>query len=450
LVHRPLWFDELFTIWASRLSLTRILAVLANDSGPPLWYVLEKPFVVVGERLFSSDAVARLLSFSATLVLFAGAFALPSRPAKIRYIFLAATSPLLLLYSAEARAYACLSLVCFALFLLAARGQETPRRLVAVAFLSATALYTHYLALFAVGALAIVAMAEKRRRSALALVAGAVPFLLWVPVMMAQPRDAVAWMHESASELVTGILSSLGGAGDVPHPFGPALPFTLVLPGAGLALVLAALLGSIWRRDTETRRACAFVVLYFGGVLVASLARPIAFAGRTEMAILPVWLWTLARAGDRHRTIRAASCAVALISGISTALLVAAPREPTVAARALQHLGELARPGDVLFAGAHFYLPARLAADRGRLGMTVHAFPLEQAEHPGWSVPRWAKPDDRAAVERALDRAGDTGRVFFQVPRSYRLMLAPVLAGRGVTRRLAETREMLLAVWTKR
>jgi hypothetical protein len=448
-VHRPLWFDELFTIWASRLSLTRVLAVLANDSGPPLWYVLEKPFVAAGERLFSSDTVARLLPFSAILVLFAGASALPSRPAKIRYVLLAATSPLLLLYSAEARSYALLSLVCFVLFLLAARGAETPRRLAAVAFLSATALYTHYLALFAVGALAIVAMAEKRGRSALALVAGAVPFLLWVPMMMAQPRDAVAWMHESASEVVTRILSSLGGAGDVPHPFGPPLPFALVVVGTGLALVLAVLLGSIWRRDTETRRACAFVILFFGAVLVASLARPIAFAGRTEMAILPVWLWTVARAADRHRAIRAASCAVALVSSISTALLIAAPRPPSVEARVLERLEKLARPGDVLFAGAQFYLPARLAADRGRLGMTLHAFPLEQASHPGWSVPTHARAEDLAAVASALDRAGPAGRVFVLVPPSYRAALQSVLAGRGVTRRLAESPKMLLAVWTE-
>ncbi|HMA18272.1 MAG TPA: hypothetical protein VKS03_07520, partial [Thermoanaerobaculia bacterium] len=58
--HRPLWFDELFTIWASRMPLSRLLAVLANDSGPPLWYVLEKPFVIAAERSSSPDAIARV------------------------------------------------------------------------------------------------------------------------------------------------------------------------------------------------------------------------------------------------------------------------------------------------------------------------------------------------------------------------------------------------------
>jgi hypothetical protein len=81
--------------------------------------------------------------------------------------------------------------------------------------------------------------------------------------------------------------------------------------------------------------------------------------------------------------------------------------------------------------------------------MTLHAFPLEQASHPGWSVPTHARAEDLAAVASALDRAGPAGRVFFLVPPSYRAALQPVLAGRGVTRRLAESPKMLLAVWTE-
>jgi hypothetical protein len=86
--------------------------------------------------------------------------------------------------------------------------------------------------------------------------------------------------------------------------------------------------------------------------------------------------------------------------------------------------------------------------DRGRLAMTLHAFPLEQAAHPGWSVPTRAGAEDLAAVAGALDRAGPAGRVLFQVPPSYRAALRPVLSGRGVMRRLAESPQMLLAVWT--
>jgi hypothetical protein len=444
-----LWFDELFTIWAARLPVATLIAVLANDSGPPLFYVLEKPLVCAGERLFSSDVVVRALPFAATLLLFAGAFALSTVVSKRRFLLLSAASPLLLLYAAEARAYALLALLGFSLFVLALVLPERPRLFTPILLLSAAILYTHYLGIFVVAALVIVAAAEKRRRSLLALIAGGATFAFWIPVMARQPRQAVAWMHERPVELVSGILSSLGGAGDIPSPFGPPLPIALIAAGTVMSLILAVSLAGQWRADVELRRGSAFLILFFGGVVFASMSRPVAFAGRTEMAILPVWIWMVARAGDRSRAARFASLAVVAVAAVSSAILLAARREPEAPTRALDSIEQLARPGDVLFAGAHFYLPAHLAADRGRLEIPVHAFPLEQAEHPGWTVPRRPGSKDLEAVDRALDRAGASGRAFFLVPPSYRMALAPVLARRGVTRRITETREMLLAVWTK-
>ncbi len=449
LLDRPLWFDELFTVWLSSLPLPSLLAALARDSGPPLFYLLEKPLVLAAERLSLSDAVARALPFASTLALFTGALALPSRPARLRFAVLAATAPLLLLYSAEARAYALLALLVFLLFVLVLVVSETRGRLVAIVLLSVAALHTHYLALFAAGALVVVAAAEGRRRPALAVLAGSLVFLFWLPVAAAQPHGAVAWMHESAATLVTGVLSSFGGAGQIPPPFGPPLPRALFALGSLLALGLAFALGPFFRRDRELTRAGAFLVLFFGGVLFASLARPIAFAGRTEMTVLPVWLWMLAVAADRSRVVRVGAAAVALVAALSSALLVAEPRGQSLPARALAAVEAAARPGDVLFAGAHFFLPARLAADRGRLAATVHAFPLEQAAHPGWTVPTRPRAEDVRAVEETLDRAAPGTRVFFQVPPSYRVALSPLLAGRGATRRLAEDPEMLLLAWSR-
>jgi hypothetical protein len=63
-------------------------------------------------------------------------------------------------------------------------------------------------------------------------------------------------------------------------------------------------------------------------------------------------------------------------------------------------------------------------------------------------VPRRSRAEDDAAVGRALDRAGSTARVYFEVPPSYRKELRPLLAPRGVTRRIVETPEMVLLVWS--
>ena len=436
-------------MWASRLSFRDLVATLENDSGPPLFYILERPFVLAGERFLSSDFLARLPSFAATLAVFGGALALPSRAAKLRFLLLASVSPLLVLYSAEARAYALLSVLVFALFLLAAEARETPARLAAIAVLSAALLYTHYLALFAVGAAIAVAAAEKRPRTALAALAGSLLFLFWIPVMARQPRAAVAWMHEPAAELVTGLLSSFGGAGRIPHPFGPPLPPALVALGAGLGLLLAFALARVWRGDARLRRAVAYVVLFFGGVVFASFARPVAFAGRTEMAVLPVWLWAVALAADRSRLARLVTWGVGAVSLLATVLLLSAHREPA-APRPLDVLEKIARPGDALFAGAHFYLPARLEADRGRLRASLRAFPLSQASHPGWANPTRPRPEDLAAVQRALDSADGGGRVFFQVPPSYVHVLAPILTRRGVVRQIAESPEMVILFWSAR
>jgi hypothetical protein len=447
---RPLWFDELFTIWTARQPLSRLLAILANDSGPPLWYVVEKPFVFAAERIFRVDALVRVPAYLATAALFAGAIVLPPGGARRRFALLAAASPLLLLYSAEARAYGLLSLECLALLLLALRGEESPRRLAAAAAVCAAALYTHYLAIFAVGSLTLVALAEKRTRSALAMAVGATPFLFWLPVMTAQPRDAIAWMHEPPSKLLTGVLSALGGAGEVPHPFGPALPRPLPVAGVAVALATAFAVARLWRADADARRASAFLVLFFGGVLFASLARPVAFAGRTELAILPVWLWTVALAGERSRAARIASLATIGVALLSSAFLLASHRERSGTAIVLERIEQIARPGDVLVAGAHFYLPARLEADRGRLTIPVHAFPVEQAAHPGWSAPIAIRPEDAAAVAGVLERAAPGSRVYFALPSSYAGALHRLLVSRGVVREIRATPEMVLVSWSKR
>jgi hypothetical protein len=426
-----------------------LFKALANDSGPPLFYLLEKPFVSAGEKLFSTDVLARLLPFAATLVLFAGALALSTAAAKRRFLLLSAASPLLLLYAAEARAYALLALFGFSLFVLALVLPERPRLFAPILLLSAAILYTHYLGIFVVGALVIVAAAEKRRRSLLALLAGAASFAFWIPVMARQPWQAVSWMHETPSELVMGILSSLGGSGDIPSPFGPPLPTALVVAGVTLAAILAFALAGQWHSEADLRRGSAFLVLFFGGIVFASIAQPVAFAGRTEMAILPVWIWMVSRAADKSRLARIASFAVTGVAAVSSVILLTVRREPSASSRALQFVERAARPGDVLIAGAHFYLPARLDADRGRLKIPVHAFPASQAEHPGWSGAIRMRPEELAAVADVLERAGPHDRVFFEMPPSYAAALDGMLRTRGVSKEIVSTAEIVVLVWSR-
>ena len=205
---RPLWADEIFTLTLARKSFPEILAALRVDSGPPLHYfaahLLLAPF---GAAPGPSDILVRVLSLAASLLhvplLFLVARRL-SRPASgLTAGALFAISPLAVAYAAEGRAYALASLLVLLAFERALALLETPRFGVAVglSFAAGGAVLTHYLAVFPVAALAVLAWdARPRSRQALvfsglsaAAIAGA-----WIPVALAQPRSSMAWSFGTA------------------------------------------------------------------------------------------------------------------------------------------------------------------------------------------------------------------------------------------------------------
>lgn len=419
LLERPLWFDELFTVWAARLPLRELGAALRFDSGPPGFYLLEKPFVLLSEKLSDAAPLARAVSFFAALGLFAAARTLPRGAARATLILLLSSSTLLNLYAAEARPYALLALLGLALFLLALSGQETSARVAVVGGLAALALYTHYLAVVAVAALMLLCALERRWRSCAALAAGGAAFAPWIPVLRAQPAESIAWMRETSWGSIAGFLSALGGVGRLPASFGPAPPNALFLAGLAAGAVLLVLVGARARTDHETRNAVALVLLVLGGALAAGAWRPIAFAGRTEMAVLPVWMWAVSRAASESRATRFAAGAAVALGMVATAGFLRAPHAEYPASAVAASLARVARPRDVVVAGASFYLPARLASERGDLAAAVRPIPEELARHPGWFVPALPGLAEERALERALGEAREGGRLFLAIPPAY-------------------------------
>ncbi|HSS45521.1 MAG TPA: hypothetical protein VLO07_09285, partial [Thermoanaerobaculia bacterium] len=383
LATRPFWHDETFTLWASRLAGPALLRVLRHDSGPPLFYLLEKPFVFLAEVLGWPDPFARTPPYLAALLLFAAARGLPPTSRR-RLLLLLACSPLLALYATEARGYALLALVTLGVFLLTTGVRATPVTFFATASLTALTLYTHYLGLFAVGALTAVSVLEGRRQAAGALLLGSALFVPWVPILLAQPEESTSWMREPFSRSVPGFLSALGGVGRIPTPLGGPLPQTLFWAGTAVGLVLFACLVAAAGRDPEIRGAVLFAGLTLSAILVVSLWRPVAFAGRSEMAVLPVWVWAVAKAGERRRPVRFAAAAAMALGVCASLLLLVAPRGVPAPARATAFLARCVHGGDTIFAATQFYLPALLASDRGEITASVHAFPRDLERHPGW------------------------------------------------------------------
>jgi hypothetical protein len=446
LLARPLWHDERFTVWLAPQAPLAIVDALRTDSGPPLFYFLESAARAAMPGA-PAEIASRAVSFLAALLLLPFARVLdPGRRAT--WIALVSSFALINLYAVEARAYSLLALLTFCVFLLARAGPERAGRLALLAAAGAAALYTHYLAIFAVAAAAAVALTERRWKSAAACLAAFALFAPWTPILADQPAAAMAWMREGAAETLTGWISALGGVGRIPAPFGAPLPGVLMGAAALAGLVLVASTAQAARRDREARAGLLFVALVLGAAALASFVRPLAFAGRSEMAALPVWIWAVTRVAGASRPARFAAAGAAALGLLATLLVATSPHPVDTSVAAVRSVGKLSRAGDTLLAGPGFSLAARLAADRGALSARVESLPAEDAGHPGWFVATPPGPSEESALRSAMDRVPPGSRLFVLLPPSHATAgVMAVLSSRGTVRELVRQPDAVLLAW---
>ncbi|HEX4838328.1 MAG TPA: glycosyltransferase family 39 protein [Solirubrobacteraceae bacterium] len=291
---QSLWYDEAFTpVHVLRAGLGATLHnVVHTENTPPLWYVLE--WVI--SRVLGSGAVAlRLLSALAGIATVPVAWALgcelAGRRAAIVAAALVASSPLLVWYSQEARAYglfvltASLAMLCF----VRALHEPTVRRLGAFALSASLALLTHYFAVFLlIGMMSWLAWSalsgasrEGRTTGARAaghgavlrvLCAAALPVLVGaalIPLILAQGGHGTQWIGEWA-------LSRRLEA--IPQYYLTGYTGAALGHGVELLVLVAILAGfgyGLWRTLTprEERGALIALTIAAAGVLV-----PIALA----------------------------------------------------------------------------------------------------------------------------------------------------------------------------
>ncbi len=423
--------------------------MLRSDSGPPLFYLLEKPVVHLAETLSLPDNLARVPSWIAALLLGACAMSLPQGPSRRTFALLCACAPLVLLYGAEARAYALLALLDLVVFLALLRGPEKPARLALGGAAAAAALAIHSLAIFFLGAAVVVAAARRRWRSVAALGAAGALFAPWIPRLLRQPSEATAWIREPVLISAGGFLSALGGAGRLAPNFGVILPPALVAAGALLAAATA--LYALRSDEPDARAAVAVSLLALAGVATLSFVRPAAFAGRTEMAVLGVWLWGVAAAGTRSGASRACARAVLAVGALSAALVLSSAPPASRYADAVAALTSRIQPGDAVVAGAGFYLPARLSSDRAVIRVPLESYPAELALHPGWFTPRPPNDGDVAALERSLASAAPGRRTYLLLhPYQESPALVRMLATKGTARLVARLPDASLILFVGR
>jgi uncharacterized membrane protein len=214
----PLWLDEAQSVAFARLPLTSIPHGLREDGAPPLYYLV----LHVWMRVFGdSDVAVRSLSIVASVafivVITRYALRAGGTVAAAATAVVAATTPYAVRYATEARMYALVALeVALGLWVLdAALTRPTPRRLVAVAVMSAVLLYTHYWSLYllaSVGAVLLLDVWRRRRssqsarspaRAAAAIVAGGVLWLPWVPTFRYQAaHTGTPWARSALGSML--------------------------------------------------------------------------------------------------------------------------------------------------------------------------------------------------------------------------------------------------------
>lgn len=195
------WHDEYFSIWVVQGFLGQMLDALRQDAGPPLPYLLAKLLTLAGAApLVAIRAVSVFSGTLAAIFLGAAAKAVCSPRAGLWACWLLAVHPLAVMWGSEGRAYALLSLAVAGSLWAQGSGGERGKTYLLAGFLT-LGLYTHALGLLWFLAIAGFAFFRRHRSQLLACGIASLLFLPWLPIMLQQPREAVAWMGKFGMEL---------------------------------------------------------------------------------------------------------------------------------------------------------------------------------------------------------------------------------------------------------
>ncbi len=251
-------------------------AVGFSESAPPLYYALAWVWTqATGTGEFGLRSLSALAGVATVPVAYLLGLELRGRRAGLMAAALVAVNPMLLWYSQEARSYALLVLLCAVSLLYCARAQRSGSRrdLTFWGLASGLALATHYFAVFAVAAEALLLLRRRSRESLAGLWIVGLFGLLLAPLAIHQMSYGHAeWISNfSLGHRVWEIATTfaVGETSDIiARPERPALAL-VPLVGILAALVLLALRG---RR--EERRAASIPLL----VSVAALGIPLLLA----------------------------------------------------------------------------------------------------------------------------------------------------------------------------
>ncbi|MBI5709194.1 MAG: glycosyltransferase family 39 protein [Candidatus Eisenbacteria bacterium] len=405
----PLWFDEIFTLWVSRLGPAGILGVLAQDLHPPLHFLLEWLWRGLGgEGDLWIKSLSILFGLLTIPVLWGFTRELFGRRAALLAALLLALHPVHLAFSHEARAYGLMWLLVTLATWMAWRWIERGRVRDGLAFvLSATAaLYSLYWAVAPLAFLGLWGLVALRRRPR--WLAGWIALhlavaVLFVPQFVTLLHQAHRYQGEHWLRLAT------------PRDL---LDWARHLTFGGLWLVapLFALAALPLFRARERRGAR---ILWFAGfapvamVWVVSATRVPLFTERYMDFVVPAWCALLAAGitGLRWAAARWLAAAVVVLLDARAAVLHRPLPEAAQLQRAAEFLRAHARPDDLVFFGdTHGLFFFRHHVPWFRRQRLV----LEGPRLPYYAAPELVPPELRVRPE-AVRRAQAAGERWWAV-----------------------------------
>lgn len=431
-----LFGDELATYWdvttpSSVLDVVRLVKTDAEIT-PPLFFVLARVSTWLGkEPLFF-----RLPSLVAGMLLLPlvvwWARLLAGRGAAFATGVLAAASPFLIYYSAEARAYALMMLCVTASTVCLVQAVRRRRRVywAGYALASAAAMYSHYTAAFALFAQLVWLAAFQRSQLRTALIANfgaAVLFAPWIPGVIADQNSWTTPLLNALTPLDLENLTRYWLHWSFAYPYA-VVPVSAIPGAVGVALlvvgVAVALFGLVVRRhllslSRERQRLVALTVMLALAnpvlALAVSLVGTHVYGPRNLAASYPALVVLLGSVpfllrGFTRAIGAAGICGCFVLSGALTAL--GEQGRPEVRPLA-EHLRREARVGDAIVDGTAILSPGPPSV----LDTLPHpSLPTFRAGAPEVRDRPFGlfdhRPSLRDALARALIHTSRRGRVF--------------------------------------
>lgn len=435
----PLWLDEALSVNIARLPLGEIPEALRQDGHPPLYYVLLHGWMAVfGEDSASVRAFSGLWGLALFPLVWVAARRLGGGRVAIYALCLLAVSPYAIRYSSETRMYAMVSVLAVAGWLLADDALRSPRpaRLAALAAVVGLLVWTHYWALWFLGA-AVLGLAvhgwrarRDRRPDDLratirvlgAMAVGGLTLLPWLPSLLYQgSHTGTPWARPvRPTEMVVFTLGDFGGG---PRPEGTLLGWFL-----GLAVVVGLLGAAVDRfhidLDLRTRPPARPLAILIAGTLTLACAVGYAtgatYATRYAAVFFPFFLLLAALGLDQLRSRPVVLGALAVLVGLGGLTAVLNVRDDrSDAQRSAEAIEAAGEPGDLVV-----YCPDQLGPATSRLlddGFDQVTFPeLAPPQLVDWVdyKERLAAVSPEAFAEQVLERAGDR-QIFFVYSTNY-------------------------------